>query len=265
MNNASPPPPTDPVALAKAQGEANVGAAVAQQGINSTNQITPQGSLTYQRIGTWEDGTPRFQSTTNLSPEQQAIYNQQTGNQFKLGDVGGQQLDKVSGILNTPFNFNSAISTQQADIARKLLDPTWNQRAGMLETKLANQGIPQGSEAFTNAQRDFGMQRDNAYLSALLGTRGQAASEAQAERNQPLNEITALMSGSQVSMPNWSQTPQASIGAVDIGGLTNTSWNQGFQNYGAQNAQDQALMGGLFGLAGAGVTGGATMLRPKLG
>ena len=56
------------------------------------------------------------------------------------------------------------------------------------------------------------------------------------------------MSGSQVSNPAQMSgaTPQAGVGGVDYTGLVN-------QKYQADLAQSQAAMGGLFGLASAGV------------
>jgi len=79
---------------------------------------------------------------------------------------------------------------------------------------------------------------------ALTG-RGQAFSEALATRNQPINEITALMSGSQVSNPAQMSgpTPQTSVGGVDYSGLVQ-------QNYQNRLNSQGGMLGGLFGLAG---------------
>src|SRR3546814_7659332 len=70
-------------------------------------------------------------------------------------------------------------------------------------------------------------------------------------RNQPLNEISSLLSGSQIANPGQmsSGTPQASVAGVDYTGLVN-------QQYQAQLANSQAGLGGLFGLAGAVAGGG---------
>ncbi len=257
MSSPSPPPVPPAAPIIADQTAANRNTAITQYGLNATNQVTPQGSMSYNQIGTWSDGTPRFESTTQLSPEQQNLYNQYTANQRQLGQVGGEQLGRVSGILNTPFDLNSSINTQQSDIARKLLDPMWNQRENMLGTKLANQGIPQGSEAYTNAERDFGMQRDNAYNSALLSGRAQSAQEALTQRNQPLNEIGALLSGSQVSMPNWNQTPQVNVQPTDVAGINQQNFANQQQNYGIQQGAQNAMLGGLFGLAAAPLGGWA--------
>ncbi len=257
MSSPSPPPVPPAAPIIADQTAANKATAITQYGLNAANQYTPQGSMTYNQTGTWPDGTPRYESTVKLSPEQEQLYQQYTANQQQLGKIGGEQLGRVSGLLNTPFDFNASINNQQSDIARKLLDPTWNMREGQLDTKLANQGITSGSEARTNALRDFGMQRDNAYLSALLGTRTQAASEALANRNQPLNEIGALLSGSQVSMPSWNQTPNVNVQPTDVAGINQQNFANQQQNYGIQAGQQNAMMGGLFGLAAAPLGGWA--------
>ena len=69
-----------------------------------------------------------------------------------------------------------------------------------------------------------------------------------ATRNQPINEISALLSGSQVSNPGQMSgaTPQAGVGGVDYTGLVNNE-------YKAKVANQQSMMGGLFGLASSGI------------
>ncbi len=252
MSSPSPPTPPNPQQTIDQSQAANRNTAITQFGLNATNQVDPRGNtLNYEQIGTWADGTPRFQQTQTYGAQDTALNAQQYANQAQLGKIGGEQLNRVSGVLNTPFDLNSAANNQQYDMYRKLLDPTWNQREGSLDTKLANQGIQQGSQAYTNALRDFGMQRDNSYTDAALKSRSQAVSEALANRNQPLNEISALLSGSQVGTPQWGQTPQTSVAPTNVGDITNNAFNNQFQNYNAQVGQRNAMMGGLFGLAAA--------------
>jgi hypothetical protein len=58
----------------------------------------------------------------------------------------------------------------------------------------------------------------------LLKGRQQSVDEIMAERNQPLNEITALMSGSQVAQPKFTATPQTQVGGVDYGGMVQNNY-----------------------------------------
>lgn len=261
MDGGSAPQAPDPVATAEAQGKYNKETAIASYGLNATDQVTPYGNLSYTQGTPWSDGTPHYTATTSLSPEQQNLYNLSTQTQSNLGNIGVEQSDKVRGILNTPFDLNAATNNQQAEIARKLMDPQWQQREGQLTQKLANQGIQQGSEAYTNALRDFGMQRDNSYNSALLAGRGQATQEALSQRNQPLNEISALLSNSQVSQPNFVGTPQSQVANTDYAGIVNNN----YQGQMAQYQADQKKQGALYGALGsaAGSLGGWAMMSDR--
>lgn len=251
----APPPAPDPVATANAQTASNVKTAITQSQLNNVNQVTPYGNLTYTQSGKWEDGTPQFTATTTLSPEQQNLYNLGTQTQSNLGNIGVEQSQKVRDILNTPFDVNSAINTQLSDQATKLLDPIWNQRQQDQEATLMNRGVMPGSEAWSNAMRDFSDQRDRSYTSAQLAGRSQAEQEALTNRNQPLNEISALLSNSQVSQPNFVNTAQASVAPTDVAGITQAGYQNSLVPWQANNQYNQALMGGLFGLGGAALGG----------
>lgn len=248
VSTPAPPAPPDPVATANAQAAANKTTATTQQELNSTNQVTPQGNLTYSQSGTWADGTPQFTATQTLSPQEQQLFDLGNQTQKTLGQIGVDQSSKVQNILNTPFDLNAATGTQQANISKTLLDPVWNQRQSSLQTQLANEGITQGSDAYTNAMRDFGMQRDNAYNSALLADRGQATSEALTQRDQPLNEISSLLSGSQVSQPSFTNTPSSAVATTPLASDVYNSAALLQQNYNSQLQNSSAMMGGLFGL-----------------
>lgn len=88
----------------------------------------------------------------------------------------------------------------------------------------------------------------------FLSGRGQAVQEGMAERNQPINEITALMSGSQVSQPNLINTSMPQIPTTDVAGLTNANYGQRVNKAQAEHTD---VLGGLFTLAKTGATMGA--------
>ncbi len=254
---AAPPPAPDPVKTAEAQAASNVKTATTQSQLNSVDQVTPYGSLNYSAGTPWADGTPHFTATQTLSPEQQNLYNLGTQTQANLGQIGVDQSAKVGQILNTPFDINSAISTQLSDQATKLLDPIWNRRQDDTRAQLLNQGFAQGSEGYNNNMRDFNDSRDRAYSSASLAGRSQAEQEALTQRNQPLNEIAALMSGSQVSQPDFVNTPNTSVQPTDVAGITQAGYQNSLVPWQANNQYNNALMGGLFGLGGAAAQAGS--------
>jgi hypothetical protein len=84
-------------------------------------------------------------------------------------------------------------------------------------------------------------------------------------RNQPINEITALMSGSQVATPQFGIAQSAMIPTTDFAGIQQQGFQNQQANYQQQNANYQAMLGGLFGLGSAGITAGFPRPRPPGG
>lgn len=259
MNSPKAPTAPDPTATAQAQAGLNRDTAVTQYGLQATNQVTPDGSLNYSQIGTWADGTPRFQATTTLSPTQQSIYDQSTNNQQAIGRIGGEQIGRIGDLLGSPVNIgNEATEARLYDLGSRRLDPQFAQRRTELEDQLNNRGIRLGSEAYNSAVGNFDQARNDAYNQLLLQGRGQAVQESLTERNQPINEITALMNGSQVSQPNFASTPTPGVAPVDYTGTVNSNYQGALQQYNTQNQANNAMLGGLFGLASAPLTGWAS-------
>ena len=96
----------------------------------------------------------------------------------------------------------------------------------------------------SSAQQQSGFNAQNAALNQYL-------QQAYQQRNQPLNEISALMCGSQLQHPNWLNSPTSQIPTTDIAGITNQNFQNQMGIYNAQNQKYQSLMGGILGL-GAG-------------
>jgi len=241
----SAPKPPDPAKTAAAQAQSNKETAIAQYGLNATNQITPQGNLSYTQIGKWEDGTPRYQATQTYSPEQQKLYQQQTTLGGKLNDLAIGQTDRLSGVLSQPVNLNNeATESRLMELGRKRLDPLNAQRRSSTEADLINRGIRPGTEAYNRAMTSVGQQENDAYNELLLKGRAQSVQEALAERNQPINEISALMGGGQVTTPQFVNTPQPGVNGTDVAGITNNAYQQKMQGY-------QSNMSGLLGLGTA--------------
>ena len=246
------PSPPDPVATAQAQSAMNKETAIAEFGLNATTQNNPWGSVSYEESGTWSDGTPRFTQNTTLSPEQQAIFDQTQAAQSNLAGIANEQSSFLDQYLNEPFQFENSDAEQWAfDLASPRLLGQQQKTEDQLRTVLANKGIREGSAAW-NSEMERMMQGNSDQLNQLALTgRGQAFSEALAQRNQPINEITALMSGSQVSNPATMSgpSPQAGVAGVDYAGLVN-------QNYQQELAASQGMWGGIGGLFGTALSGG---------
>ncbi len=249
MDAPQAPAAPDPVKTAQAQAAANKETAVAQYGLNATNQNTPQGSLTYKQVGTWEDGTPRFEATTALNQGEQGIYDTGVATRQNVANIGRDQSARIGELLSKPVNINNeATEARLMDLGSKRLDPRFAREGAALETNLINRGIRPGSKAYETMHTQFDQGKNDAYNQLLLNGRGQAVQEALTERNQPINEITALMSGSQVSQPGFTNTPTPGVAPTDVIGAQQQSLNQQNVGYQAQLQQNQGLMNGLFGL-----------------
>ena len=73
----------------------------------------------------------------------------------------------------------------------------------------------------------------------------------------PLNEVSALLSGSQVNVPQANQTAPVNVAPTDVIGATNNAYAGNMAAWNAANNSNNAGLGGLFGLAGT--LGGAAM------
>lgn len=180
-------------------------------------------------------GTPT--NTTTLSPDIQKA----------LTGITGQAASNFS----KPPDFSSV-----GDVANKAygaftsrLDPQWAQQQQQQESALRNQGLVPGGEAYDNAMRTFNNAKTDAYQQANLGaiqTMPQTYQLATAQRDQPLNEINAIRTGTQIGGPQFEGSPNY-LGAAQQQG----QFSQGLYN--AQVGQQNAMTSGLFGLGAAGL------------
>lgn len=255
MDAPAAPAAPDPVATANAQSAANVKSATNQYELGATNQITPQGTSSYKQIGTWDDGTPRFEQSTTLNPGEQSIYDTGVQTRQNLGDIGSSQSAKIGALLNTPFDVNANRDTKIADIQKTFLDPQWKEAEDAQRTQLFNSGIRPGSEAYDHAMRDFSTNKQRGYDTAYLDSYNAGNTAALTERNQPINEISALLSGSQVSMPNFTGTPSPGVAPTDVIGAQGQSLAQQNVGYQGQLATNMGINSGLFGLGSAALGG----------
>lgn len=261
MGKPKAPSPPDPRETSQASTSTNVGTAIANAWMQNPTEYTPDGSTQVSQSGTykWNDpytgqtyDVPLLSRTTTLSPAQQAIKDQQDAASLGLSTLANKQTGFLQEYMSKPFDgSNEATEARLMELGRKRLDPLLAQQDETLRTRLANQGIKAGSDAYGREMTTQNQSRNDAYTQLLLQGRGQAFQEALAERNQPINEITSLMSGSQVSMPQFMGANIGAIPTTDVGGLINENFNQRMNIYNQQMAQRNNIMGGLFSLGGS--------------
>ncbi len=266
MGKSKPPAPPDPKDTSAAATGTNIGTAVANNAMGMVNQVTPDGSLTYDRTGsyTYTDpytgksyDLPTYTATTALSEMGKQIKGQNDQTQLNMAQTGANQSAFLKDYLGTPWNPDtSAIEGRLMDLGSQRLDPRFAQEEDRLRTRLENQGLTAGSEAWNREMNSFNQSKNDAFNSLMLTGRGQAFNELNAVRNQPINEISALLSGSQVSNPNVNMMQPQGAATTDVAGLINSNYNQRLGNWQTQQAQKQSLLGGLFGLGASAISGG---------
>jgi len=257
----SPPAPPDPRETSAAQTGTNFGTAIANNTMGMVNQITPQGNLTYDQTGsyTYNDpytgqsyDLPTYTATTTLNDQQQQTLDASQQAQLGLAELASERTNFLQGYLPNSEAATDQIDQKLYDLGAARLDPRFERQRDAMHTRLANQGITPGSEAYNREMELMGQNENDAYNQLLLQGRGQAMSEV----NMPINQITALLSGSQVSNPNVSMYQPQGAATTDVAGLINTNYGQQMNNYNQQMAQRQSIMGGLFGLGAGALTGG---------
>lgn len=261
------PPPPDYSAAARETAAGNLDAARAATAANRVNQITPYGRLDYAITGEDPYGNPTWTATQSLSPEQQQLLDYQNQTSAGLGKLAGQGLGYVEEMLQTPFNtaalpstgFNPSQTYQEAYMQR--LAPQLQQGREQLQQQLANKGIDIGSAAYDRAMMQQG-QRENDLLAAAttqgFGVGQQARQSALQEqaylRNEPLNTLSAVRTGSQVTGPQFvNSAQQATTSGPDLLGAAQMTNNAQMGAYNAQQAGQNSMTSGLMGLAGAGM------------
>ena len=104
---------------------------------------------------------------------------------------------------------------------------------------------------FNQAQTQL-LGRNSAIFNAQNQLRNQSLQEMYQQRNQPINEITSLMSGSQVQAPNFINAQRTTIPTTDVAGLIN-------QNFAQQNDLYKTGMTSWNDIAGGLIGGGAKL------
>lgn len=272
-NPPTPPPAPDPRLMANAQANANKEAVRESAKVNAINQITPFGTITYERDA---HGVPVAQ-ITQLAPTAQT----QLDNQNQLATaLSHAALQRISDLPQNAFttqnlpslagNGDDSLSAIENAVYQRmtaLIKPEFAGARQSLEQTIADRGLPSNGQFATKARNRLEQSQhhalEQAALAAVLarGTeqdrqyhlaqskRHNALQEALLERNQPFNEIAAFVQGApSIQTPTATPLPQYHVAAPDI--LASTALQQQNLNnrYNQQLAHQQAQMNGLLNL-----------------
>lgn len=190
------PTPPDPQTIINAQTDSNIDTAITQAGLNAVNQTDAMGNtLTWNQIGKWADGTPRYGVTQTLSDAGKTLLDTNQRTQQTLADLGSQQASRLGSLLNQPIDFSgapaagvaptyqnfdggpaldatyndfSADRTRVEDALFSRLQPQMDRDAQAFEASLINRGIRPGSDAFRDEMSRFQQGVNDQRTSVLL-------------------------------------------------------------------------------------------------
>lgn len=281
--SASSPKAPDPSYVSGQQTQSNLNTAISQARLNNVNQVTPMGSLTYDETGGKTDyagnWVPQFTATTKLSPEQQKLYDTQTRVTQGAYDLADQYTGRIGQATAQPFNYeglpeaptyNEDYRRQQLDTIMQRNQPQMDRDRAQLEQRLADQGVTMQDPAYRTAMDQYGRSVNDFRLGAdtqagnsaaqQFGLEAQTRDRSIAERanlrTQPINEVAALLgTGQGVQGPQFVNTPTSQVAPTDVSGNYWNSYAAQVQQQQNQQQQQNAMLGGLFGLAGAGLGG----------
>ena len=209
-----------------------------------------------QRLAMGQFGREGQQLAFQMGQAQQQAQNQAIAQNFAQAQAAQQAQNQALA-----QNQAAALQQFQAQMARQ--QQGFGQQmdmAGLYNAALAQQQ----QTALQQAQAQAALQGqafNQAQAAAQFANqaRQQQLSEQMALRAQPLNEIAALMGGSQIQMPQFQGYSGAQVAPAPIFGAQQAAGNFAQQNYANQVAAYNAQVGGLYDLAGA--LGGAAIGR----
>lgn len=250
--NPGAPPAPDYGSNAYQTAASNADAARIATKANRINQYTPYGNVTYANGVNGDQD--QWRSDISLSPSGQQLLDIQNNISLGLGNQGVQGLNRVDQSLSKPFDYGSVNDVQNAALKSytSRLDPIWQKNEQQMDSQLANKGIPVGSEAWQAEKDNFARSKNDAYQQAVTGaisTSPQTFQLASALREQPLNEVNALRTGSQVTNPQFQQAGmQQTTAGANVLGAGALQGQYDMNSYNQRVAMANQDMSGLFSL-----------------
>jgi hypothetical protein len=272
------PEPTDPKDTSAASTGTNVSTAIANNIMGNINENTPDGSTTVTQSGeyTWTDPytdktytVPKFTRDTVLSDMGQQIKGETDQTKLGLAELANSQTQFLQDYLSKPFEGMGEFSYDEGKHekwATGLYDKLNNRREAdqseELRSQLANSGIGAGSDAYYKATESQGRVNEDARNKFMLDSYNSGFGNnlnayttnfqtQQATRNQPINEISALMSGSQVAQPQFQGMQFNRIPTTDNAGIIANYDQQKLAGWQAQMGMLGNIAGGLFSMGGS--------------
>lgn len=216
MSKPKAPTPPDPYKTADAQTGSSLMTSLMNNQMGMVDQVGPNGSLRYTKLDeqSFTDPTtgrtysvPRYQATTELSPNGQLIQGANDRSAINLANLGADQSARLGDLLSRPvdmagipamadrsgaapaqyggdlgapqyqdFGGDAGLQTsydvgdtkRYEDALMERMNPQLDRSRQQLETNLANRGIKLGSAAYDRALDESNRSQNDARLAAIL-------------------------------------------------------------------------------------------------
>lgn len=232
---------------------------VGEQQQNFGNRFNARG----QQVGEQQQN---LANTMNIRGQQVGENQQNFANSALARSMGaqiaGQQFQQLMSQRQQGVNENQQMYQNAASARQQALDAAQNEFAASLGAR--QQGVNEQAQMFgaSQAARQQSVSEAAQQFGASQAARQQSIQEMLAQRSVPLNEITALASGSQVSnpfsMPGYAQNTQ--VQPPPIYQARQDAANYNTDLYNARQAQQAQLQQGLFALGGTGLMAGGLVM-----
>lgn len=296
MGKKSSPPPPDYTGAAQAQAAASKEAVTAQTWANRPTQNTPWGTSSWDtktvKDPTTGQDVTHWTENISITPETQAALDSQMAIQQGRSQLAESMFPRMQNELGTAMDWSqygdpTGLSTNPEQYRQQAIDnamqqfesradPRYARMEDQLRTRMANQGITQGSEAYNQAMEEFGQGREDAYRQAQMSAIGMGGAEAQRmqgmdiagtdyankirqqqmteemqQRGFSMNEINAALTGQQVAMPQMPGFQNAGLAQTpNLLGAAQSQYDAALGASNASNAQAGQTMGTVASVAG---------------
>ena len=102
------PKAPDPNVVSAAQPRSNQDTAEYNAALNRVSTYTPQGSSVFSTTGTDPSGAPIYRQDVTLTPDAQALYDQQQAQSRQLGDTAQGMMSRVDQSMAAPMDTSKA-------------------------------------------------------------------------------------------------------------------------------------------------------------
>ena len=177
--------------------------------INNPNIVTPEGSQTY------DAGTNTLRLNESPFTKKQRLDQERIAMQLS-GSLTG----------NLPSTDNEAVRQATFELGKRQLDPELKSQKEALATRLANQGIPIGSEAYNSEMNRLERAQGDQLNALSLQSLQTGIQTAEAQRAARFNEISSLLGRTQVGAGTNFGQYQSNYQGVDLMGAEQANLNR---------------------------------------